>query len=192
MTTPTWTVETKTNGTVTADAITSDWPTLTRGEQQTVRFWFDNPDGNGELVVEDGETTTVPAGSTETVRHVRVEDGGTFTVDGTLNVTEGGLFTLRKYLDWADAAGYGQGVNNVPWFRNQLPTGAGVESLVLGMKPNSDLRDRSVNGLWGLVTGGRDARNNTLTNWQLELTCFVLADWDAYDSHAAVESDLEA
>ena len=102
-----WTVTTKSNGTITADALTADWPTVTRGSQARLRLWFDNPDSEGSLIVEDGESVTVS--SDTTVRRVRVEDNGTLTVaDGTtLTVDTGGLYSLLQYLDYADAAASG-------------------------------------------------------------------------------------
>ena len=194
----TWTITTKSNGDITADALTADWPTVTRGSQARLRLWFDNPDSEGSLIVEDGESVTVS--SDTTVRRVRVEDNGTLTVaDGvTLTVDEGGLYSLLQYLDYADAAAYGADtIDHRPWFREQLPTKASqsptnITSLILAFEPNGELKDRSVTGLWGLVTGGTDARNATLTNWQIELDVFVLAEREEYATHSDIESALGA
>lgn len=184
----TWTIHERTD-TFTADALTADWPTVTRGETVTLRFWFDSDNTDDTLLVEDGESYTVGAGDTETYQRVIVEDGGTLTVNGTLNATEDGLFRLLQYLDWAGAVATGQGENHVPWYRDQLPGGY-VPTLALGFEPHGDLQERSVTGLWGVVVGGSDERNAPLTNWQVELDVFVLAEFREYSDHSAVEAAL--
>lgn len=195
MTATDWTITTKSNGDITAEALTADWPTVTRGSRARLRLWFDNPDSEGSLIVESGESHTVPSGTTETYRRIRLEDTATVTLEDNANLRQepGGAYTLLQYLDYADAAAYGTGINNQPWFHNQLPASYGdVQSLVLAFEPNGDLKDRSVTGLWGIVTGGSDARNATLTNWQIELDVFVLAERDEYATHSDIESDLGA
>lgn len=184
----TFTIHTKYNGQLTATSLTSDWPTVTRSETQTLRFWFNNPDVRDSLVIEDGESHTIPSGESETYRRLVIEDGGSLTVDGDLTIEAGGLWTLLQYLDYAGAVATGEDGAHVPWYRSQLDSRADVGSLVLGIEPSSDIEDRSVTGLWGVVTGGRDVRNSTLTNWQLELEVFVLAEYREHSDRAAMES----
>jgi len=99
---------------------------------------------------------------------------------------------MLEYLDFADAADYGLTEANVPWYREQLPARADVDSLVVQLEPSSDLSSYDVPGFWGLVVGGDDSRETTLSQERLVLELFVLADAGQYTDHADIESDLAA
>jgi hypothetical protein len=99
---------------------------------------------------------------------------------------------MLDYLDFADAADYGLTEANVPWYREQLPARADVDSLVVQLEPSTELSSYDVPGFWGLVTGGDDSRETTLSQERLVLELFVLADSDQYTDHTAIETDLAA
>lgn len=194
-----WTITTKRHGDLTADAITADWPTATRGSTVLLQLWFDEAGSTDAqpLIVEDGESYTVA--TAETRPYVRTAGSGTITVNAPLTIdpTAGGLYQLLQYLDYADAAAYGESQSHRPWYHEQLPTAAkrdptNIESIVLGFNPPEFQRQRGIPGLWGLVVGGADRRNSALTNWQLELEIFVLAERHEYTDHTDLESDLQA
>lgn len=185
-----WTIHRKSGENITPDALTADWPTATRGQTMTMRYWFDADDTEEILYVPAGSSETIASGETVTRQEAIID--GTLTVDGTLNITSDGLWTLLQFLDYANAAAYGLSVDSVPWYRDQLPGRADVSSLVLGFEPDESLIDRTISGLWGLVVGGRDLRNSAITNWQLELEVFVLGEWLDYADHSEIENDLQA
>jgi len=99
---------------------------------------------------------------------------------------------MLEYLDFADAADYGLTEANVPWYREQLPARADVESLVVQLEPSTELSSYDVPGFWGLVTGGDDSRETTLSQERLVLELVVLADADQYTDHTDIENDLAA
>jgi hypothetical protein len=99
---------------------------------------------------------------------------------------------MLDFLDFADAADYGLTEANVPWYREQLPARADVDSLVVQLDPSTELSSYDVPGFWGLVTGGDDSRESTLSQERLVLELFVLAAADQYTDHTAIETDLAA
>ena len=114
-------------------------------------------------------------------------------VSYTFDFADGGDFAeLREYLDFADAAAYGTSITSVPYFREQLPSAAPVDSLVLKIVPSADLRGETVDGVWGLVVGGSDDRLPSLTRPRLTLNVFVLAEASEYADHTAVFDALAA
>jgi len=99
---------------------------------------------------------------------------------------------MLDYLDFADAADYGLTEANIPWYREQVPSRADVDSLVVQIEPSSDLSSLDVPGFWGLVTGGEDSRETSVSHEQLVLELYVLADAAQYADHTAIENDLSA
>lgn len=185
-----WKIHTK-SGTKYADSIVADWPALTIGERATIVVHFDPL---GDLSLSGSDTHTVSAGDVEAYDSVTVADSATLTVNGELYVgdEQDRFAELEAFTDYAGQAAQGVGLNNVPWFREQLPADARVPSIVLGFEPAQALQDRGVRGFWGLLVGGRDRRNSVLSRHDLALECIVLADFGEYDSPGDVINDLEA
>lgn len=182
----TWKIHTKSDGIHYATALTGDWPTVTVGREVSLRFrTVDTP----TLVVESGETHTVPAGEVEIYDETIVRDGGTLNENGTLVRTGGENF--RPWLEYAGAAARGVNEDMVPYYREGLPGRARVDSHVLGFEPDTELRKAVVPGFWGLLTGGGDRTNPTFTNREVEFLVFVLGrfrDW----TRSEIESTMQA
>lgn len=187
-----WTVRGKSN-TVVADFATNDIAELdnkTRGDTAT----FELHSMNGEtLTVESGETHTISSGETEIYQRVNVLENGTLNIEenGTLIETGGdNLEEMQDYADHAGAFATNVTLNNTQKYREQIPTDADVDSIMIGLEPSDNLKSRGVNGIWGLVTGGSDLRTPALTNPIYSVDIQILAEFSDYDNHAAVESDL--
>lgn len=189
----TWNVHTKKYGTIAVDALTADWPTVTRGSEVSVRLWFESTDYNPDLIVADGESVTISSDTTR--QRAVVADGGTLTVaDGaTLTLEAAGFPVLLDYLDYAGVASTGTTLGGEPFYRDHVPNALEqhIESTVLGFEPSDDLDGENIKGFWGVVTGGSDARNSPLTNYQIEFRVFVLAEFDYYADHDAIASKFE-
>lgn len=198
-----WTVYT-TDGQFTVDALhaAQPWPTIRQGETSTFTCWFEEDDvATAGLHVNSGDTHTIPSGASESWAEATVEADGTLTQQSGSTLTIVGSTTqadrypnfqgLKPYLDFADAAAYGLDVNNRPWYHEQLPATASVDSLVLGFEPNTELREQTVDGVWGLVTHGEDERNLPLSNWWLTIDVFVLGRFEAFSDRTAVEDKLQ-
>lgn len=185
-----WTIHTS-EGRKYADSITAEWPNLTVGGRSTIRVHFQQ---NGARSLSGSTSETVSSGSVEGDDSVDISGSASLTVNGTLHVgdEESRWSETEQYTDYAGHAANGVGLNNVPWFKEQLAADASVQSIVMGFEPSGDLKNRTVRGFWGLLVGGRDRRNNVLSQFDLELECVVLAEFDEYGSIDTLKSDLEA
>jgi len=99
--------------------------------------------------------------------------------------------TLRSLADYAGQYAPIASVNGVQNYLSQLPTRATVNSLLVGIEPSTDLQNQGINGVWGLVDQGEDARNQPLSTHAYTLEVRVLAEYSEYADHNAVQADLE-
>lgn len=183
-----WIIYTETNEFI-VNAITQDWPELQINDRTSIQLgiWTD-----GDLVVDSGETYTVESGTAEFYDSVTVN--GTLNVNGELVVgTANERYNeIAQYVDYGGQATVESSASNVPWYIEQLPSDARVNSIVMGFEPSSTLKSRGINGFWGILEGGSDERNNTLTNHQLSLELTEFNRYSQYGSKDAVATDLEA
>jgi len=163
----------------------------TRGETATFTFKFLEGGESSTLIVESGETYTVNSGDTEIYSYVNVKEDGTVNVEegGTLNTTGGdNRESLQQYADHAGDFTSVTTLNNVEKFREQLPSTASVDSILLGIEPSQDLQESGIVGKWGLVTAGSDERNSALTNNQYQIEIRIVAEYSEFADHSAVEN----
>jgi len=182
-----WKIETVSNGTITARYGTEDLHNMTDG--QTSRFLFNFPSKGENLVVPSGETYTVESATEEIYYSADID--GTLNVNGTLTLTAGTFEQLQEYEQEADNFVRHTTESNNHKYTLQLPSNSSIDSLLVGIQPSQDLQDKNVEGLWGLITGGTDNRNNALTNYDYELEVWKLADYNEYSDTTAVANDLE-
>lgn len=189
MVSPEWTVHTKRRGSFTLAALTSEWPTLTVGREATVTFRL-RPilGGTHTLYVPAGETHTVEAGTVEVYTDTVVD--GTLVVNGELVRTGG--FNYGSFLEWGGAVATDLDTFTLPAYREQLPTRAGgIDSLVLGFEPSTDLLEQTVAGFWGVVLGGTERTNPTFTDRQVEFRVYVLGWFREWD-RGSIEEKMQA
>lgn len=168
---------------------------LTRGDTATFTFRFAGDSLTAEsLVVETNDTHTVATNTTEIYTQTDVKENGQLNVqeNGTLNVTGGdNRDTLQEYADHAGAFASQTTLNNTQLYREQIPTNADIGSIVLGIEPSTTLQNDDIEGIWGIVTGGSDMRNQALSNDQFQIELRVLAEYSEYADHTAISNDLE-
>jgi len=99
--------------------------------------------------------------------------------------------SFQQYADYAGAFVLHRGVDGDVRYTSRLPTSADVDSLLLGIEPNSDLKNRDVTGVWGVVDSGSDERDNALANYEYAIDLTVLAEFAKYADHASALSALE-
>ena len=190
-----------------ADAVSSpprESNVIARGEQAV--FTFENL--STRLIVESGDTETIPAGETEQIDIVTVN--GTLVVDGTLEVDEleatgtvdvngelrvnekfaFGLDDLEAFRPFAGKYTRTETLNSTQPFREFVP-GSGPDSLVIGIEPNADLQEKNIPGVWGLISSIDDDRAAPLATQRATVTVDVLAEYSAYADVSAVRSELE-
>jgi len=177
---------------------------LTRGDTATLRV-FETEERF--IVLEDA---TVTAGETKTATATVIDEGATLTVDGTLEtgrlaipdgtldnnstVTitgETGGMDLLTYADRAGGFATPETLDSTVTFREFLPEGGGVTSLLVGVEPDNSLQEQDIPGIWGLVESVRDTRRPALNRDEIEAQIRVLARYGEYTDHAAVRDDLE-
>jgi hypothetical protein len=183
-----WRIHTKSNGSLTAKAATNgpaDLNRPTRGETAAWTFRL----ASEALVVPSGETYTVESGTEEVYSSADID--GTLNVDGTLTLTEGQFDTLRQLADHAGSFATVQTLNNTQNYREQIPSDASVDSIVVGIEPAQALKDRNVDGVWGIVSNGTDARSAALSRNLFQLEVQVLAEYSEYADHSAIETALQ-
>lgn len=190
MPTTTLTITHADGDTTTADAFVGDLWTVAIGQPATIQFYFDqNPPNDQALVV---PTTTSETISDAQTRQYAIVDGDLTVSDtGSLTVEDSGAYALRRYVDAAEGVEIRRGADHTVTYRETIPRYVDVQSLALKVEPATDLTDRGAVGIWGVVTGGRDARNAALTRDVVELELVVLARATEYDTHTDLETDLK-
>jgi len=141
-----------------------------------------------DLTIENGAKVVVESGGV--LQATSVTKQGSLTVDGT--VRTGSVFPLlQEYGEYAGAYATLDLLNNQLKYREQLPASAPRQSLVVGIRPAADLRDRDVPAVWGLVDDVRDARDPVLAERRIEITVRILAPFTDYPDLDAVEAAFE-
>jgi len=187
----------------------SEFNTVTRGGRVSLEVL----ESTEQLIVVD--SATIPTGETQTATVVKVRDGGTLNINGTLetgrvsvadggtlNITgtltitgESGGMDLLRYQPFAGSFGTVETLSSAVAFRERLPsTGAGDDptSLLVSVRPGDDLLRDDVRGVWGLVDNVTDTRDPSIGQERAAVELTVLARYSEYDDHQAVRDDLEA
>lgn len=149
-------------------------PTLTRGDEVTLPLLFEHR----------GETQVIEA------RDSRYSLQYSFNYEGPearlpFEINYDNILDLIAYRG-EDVVRYGVGDRGEPWYRERLPPDAPVDSLVVPVDAPDDIaEDRSH---WGIVVDGEDRTNPVSSQRRVDLTLFVLAERDAYETRADVEA----
>ena len=119
-------------------------------------------------------------------------------------ITHGGTASLTAYvpdssvrdnlLEYQRHAGsytINDTLNNTRRYRETIPGNTAVESLLIGIEPNSELKAAGVRGFYGLVRSISDARTPAFTNPAVNLEVDVAAGYSEYSSLSVAEDALE-
>lgn len=93
--------------------------------------------------------------------------------------------TLREYLDFVHTPSTTTSLSGTAYYR---PNHTDPESLLMSFDPSGSSIPASVTGLWGVLVGGSDETDHTLSNNQISLQVFVLAELAEYADRTAVET----
>mgnify|MGYP000650922622 CR=1 FL=1 len=115
-------------------------------------------------------------------------DSATITIETN---TRGGFDTLRLYDEFGGKYTILETLNSEQPYRDHLPAGASVDSLVIGIEPDTELQNDSITGVWALIDGVADSRPSPLNLNRLQLSVTVLADYSDHADHAALETALK-
>jgi len=204
-------IETKSNGLVTgrfAVNSVSEINNNTRGDTASLELDFRTFQ---DLTVASGETYVVESGEVESWDNIIVDgtltingtlygnsltlnQGGTINdTDGTLNINTGSVTGYSTLLDYDEVAGAFT-TNQTLGFRfpySEQFASSKVDTLLVGIEPAETLQNRNISGVWGLIENVEDSRNSALSINRLTIDVTILAQYDEYTDHSAVETDLE-
>jgi len=177
----------------------------TRGESATFELEFNE---FGDLVVASGDTYTIDAGEFEGWDHVIVR--GTLTVNGELNcneltidggtINDNGTITIgdgyvNNYADLFDYDRFAGSYTPLETLGNKYPYSEridnSIDSLVFGIEPSTQLQNEYINGIWAILDNITDSRNQPLSTNRITIDVTILAQYDEYADHAAIENDLK-
>jgi len=194
-------------GTLKIPFVTTDWNQSnqrTRGETASIEVNI--PNSSDDLVVSSDRT--IEADETLQFDSVTVQSGVTLTVNGELYansltvdgdiVVNGTVLVFGPLLDiltdfdsYAGSFATQEMLDGTVKFKEQLPPDAPVESLLVGIKPSTNIRNQEVAALWGLVTDVVDTRPRALSINRLEIEVTVVSTFDEYESRSDVTTNLE-
>lgn len=198
----TYTLHTKNNGSILSRGDLGDPKTPQVGD--TLQFDFLIPEHSQNLTVEDSYTV----GGVEGYGTITVESGATLTINGTLQgeklvnngtvdnngtlIIDGGdtQGVINAFIEWAGQYNTLTMVNGVRKYSDRTPTSAAVDTLLIGIEPDTALQNQEVNGVWGLVESFEDARDAPLAQGRYSVSVFVLGEYGDYTDHSAVETEL--
>jgi hypothetical protein len=172
---PIWTIETKSTGDIAVAGILESLPTIATGTEVSILVRVE---------------TIATAGSTG-------ETGGTFgTSSGfTYGGSGGALYgslensepaaALEPYAELAGRVATGVDIDGKPYYREQLPSSASIDSLLLGVKPP---QGSSEAGFWGVLTGASDESPRSFAIRKFDLSVFMLGQYGDYADRADVEA----
>lgn len=172
---------------------------------ETSRFTFELPDfaanktfssdhtvvdveGYNDVTIESGVTVTVASGAILQADTITVN--GTLVNNGTVYTTSGTANALVDYIEWAGSYSTVETLDNSIRYKTQLPSNAGISSLVWGIEPADNLQNKDVQGVWALVEGVQNTRNQPLTTNRYTFDLRVLDTFSSYSSLSDVENSL--
>jgi len=161
------------------------------------------------LVVESGDSFTVPSGETQVYETADID--GTLTINGSLvvygtfdndgTVDNNGTLTIKGSIDQIDelleydrhAGSYTLSgtLSNTQRFKERLPSNPNISSLVVGLEPSDNLQNDNIKGKWGLISNITDNQTRAITNPVITVEIDILADYAEYSDVTAVQNDLE-
>lgn len=205
-------IRTKSNGLLVGKFATNDPAevnNITRGDTASFELHFD--DSGSDLVVNSNESYTVESGTVEGFDGIIVNSGGELTINGelignsltnngtinnngTLTINAGtitGYDTLLEYDEFAGKYSLSETLNSEQRYKERLPTGINIDSLVLEITPSPDLQSEHIEGIWGIIENVSDDRPSALSINRITVEVQILAELEQYTDHTAVENALK-
>jgi len=92
-------------------------------------------------------------------------------------------------LDFADSVSAGTDAEQVPWYRELVPSRAPVSSHLVGLEPSDEIDGAA--GLWAIVVGGDEPNRRIGDRAVVQLDVFVLAEYDDFADRSSVSNAFE-
>lgn len=159
---------------------------LTKGDTATfvLRLYDD-------LTVTSLQNKTIQSGESEIYESVNVAENGTLNVEenGSINATETQQ-RLEPYAKEAGAFARQQTLDNTQRYREHIATDT-ISSIVIGLEPSPLLKDKQIEGVWGLLASAVDTRVPALSNNEFTIEVEILAPFSDFGSYSDVQTTLE-
>lgn len=133
----------------------------------------------------DGETATAEFSVTNP-ESVTIGDTATYEFE----FDETNYDVVKKYRDYDGSVSVNELLNGDARYRDYIPTGATVSSLLVGIEPSTDLQNKDVPGIWGVIEELQDRRNTALSTNRLSVSVRVLSPFERYADHTTAVSNL--
>jgi len=114
--------------------------------------------------------------------------GGTYGVNRAPRDYTDRYKSLREYGDYAGAAATGMSANHRPWYREQLPPAAPVDSIVVRLSPGDGIE--TAPGFWCLLQDVTDDTALYENYARITFNAVMLAEASEYATHSDIESAL--
>jgi hypothetical protein len=200
-------IHTKSQGTITAEANLDSPNAQVVGQTDRYEFWLQSYYDSklyqeettitssetvsyGEIIVESGVTLTVNG----TIKTHNLTVNGDVIVNGTIIVIEDGdneLSKLLKYAEWAGKYDTKKMLNGTLKYSDRIPSAEVLESLVVGIEPATELQNKDVKGVWGLIDSIEDNRNAVLTPNRIIISLTNLGEFEDYKNVEDIENTLK-
>lgn len=204
-----WTIHTSDNSSIIGDFVTSspsDLNLISKGDTATYEFVEVTP----TLTIDSGDTFTVESGETlekslvivngtlvidGTLRCDKLDNNGTVDLNGTLDINdkyELEYTEIKPYANYSGKFNVTETLSSKQRYSENIPPNNGPNTLLVGIEPQTELDSKDIFGYWGLISNIADIRNQPLSNGpRIEIEITVLAPYEQYDDHTAVQNDLE-
>jgi len=196
------------NGVIQIDELTIDGGTVDIDAERYDIGGETIPDGTtryeSPIIVPSGETLEINGvletqdiiidGNVIGEGELKVVDDGRPPSTGVLDVNEKyafGLDDVSRYSPYTGDYTITETIISTQKYTEQIDPNAPITTLLVGINPDTSLSDRDIKGYWGLLRNIQDERNQALSDTSVTLEIDVLAPFDNYADHTAVQNDLE-
>lgn len=156
-----------------------------------------------EVIVPAGETLTVNGtleteaitinGTVDGTGEIDIQDFDRTPTDGVVDVNEKYTLELEdvnKFAPFAGKYSIAETLSANQFYRENIDT-TEIDTLLVGVEPDTDLQDNDIRGYWGLIDRIQDNRNQPLGTIRVGLDITVLAPYSDFNDHTDVQNSLE-
>jgi hypothetical protein len=196
------------NGVIQIDSLEIDGGTVDIDSERFDLGGVTIPDGTtryeSPVIVPSGETLEIDGvletqdividGTVTGEGELKVTDDGRPPSTGVLDVNEKyafGLDDVNKYSPYTNDYTITETLNSTQKYIERVDPTAPIDTLLVGIEPDTELSDNEIRGYWGLLRNVTDERNTALSNSRVTLEIDVLAPFENYADHTAVQQTLE-
>lgn len=166
----------------------SNYPNITTGEEITFEFYLKDDLADATVFGATGGTASGTTGFTAS--GATGATAGSQTFDNRFTTAEDRYNRLKEYSKYAGYAATETTLASAYFSENTDFADTPVDSLVCGIHPADGVAE--ARGIWGVLTGVDDTTEVFGAVARIDLTVFVLAEYDEYMNEQAVRDAFES